>query len=173
MKTKTNINTKNQLSAVRVRRLRAQGYNWQSEAELNELAFGHRLTFRLCLGVLSIAIITANIYLLAGMVAIAFLSIVLPYHIFDYFYNEFVRKWIGGSRLPRRSKQLKFACILATPWIGSIIYFFQAGQPIPAYTLGTLLMITAFLVGFFDLCIPSMVYNALFIKKVNRIQANW
>ena len=173
MKTNTNNTQESRLSALRVCRLRVQGYEHQSEAELNDLAFGHRLTFRICLVVSGFAVITANLYLLAIMVGIAFLGIVLPYHPFDYFYNLVVRKWVNDKpRLPQRSMQLKFSCIMAVPWLGGVIYFFQSGQMIAGYILGALLMTSAFLVGFLDLCIPSMIYNALFLKKTKPIKVN-
>ena len=172
METNSNQNSQKQLSAVRIKRLRVQGYLTQSEAELNALVFGHRLTFRLCFAVISIALLTANLYILSAMVVIAALGIVLPYHPFDYLYNEVIRKRIDGPKLPRRSMQLKFACMMAVPWLIATIYLFNTGQALAGYILGGLLMASAFMVGFLDMCFPSMIYNALFGKKVTIVQSN-
>ena len=120
--------TKKTLSDKRLARIRAQGYTYQSDAELNELAFGHRFAVRMCLTVLLTAIIMGSIPLLSVMMVIAFFGVVLPYHPFDYIYNHVVRKWVNKPALPRRSLQLKFACFLATPWIAGVIYLVSTNQ---------------------------------------------
>ena len=74
---------------------------------------------------------------------------------------------MGKPQLPRRSPQAKFACGMATPWLGGTVYLFMNQQITAAYLFGGALIITGLLVSTIDLCIPSILYNALFIKKVN------
>jgi hypothetical protein len=95
---------------------------------------------------------------------IAFLGLVLPNHPFDYIYNLVLRKKLNKPELPPRSKQLKFACLAATLFLGLTIFMFYSGYAIWGYTIGGSLIGIAGLVSTIDLCIPSKIYNALFIK---------
>ena len=155
----------NNLSEVRINRLRTQGHFDRSETELNDLAFGHRFAFKVCVSVLFIGVVTANVPLLYVMMVLAFLSVVLPYHSFDYLYNHVLSKWLNKPRVPKRSAQLKFSCTLATLMIGGTIYLFQNGMDIQAYVMGGTLLGVGSLVAFTDYCIPSLVYNAIVGKK--------
>jgi hypothetical protein len=152
------------LTPIRIKRLREQGCTLP-ENDLASIAFGHRFAFRLCLTVFTIGVVLQNVPVLASLTVIAFASVVLPNHPFDYIYNYGIRHWINRSAIPARSIQLKFACGLATVWITAIIYSFQATNLWLAYGLSLGLMTSAFLVGFFDLCVPSMIFNALFLRK--------
>ena len=154
------------LSKTRIHRLKTQGYLTQTDGEICELAFGNRFAFVICSTLLGIGVATANVTLLTAMAIIAFGGIVLPYHPFDYIYNYAVAGLVHKPKLPPRSKQLKFACIVATVWLaGTIILFFE-GYTIAGYVAGTLLFIVAFLVSTTDFCIPSMIYNFIFKVKV-------
>ena len=159
------------LSETRIKRLRAQGYTTQTEAELNELAFGIRFPYRMCVAVLSIAVATANIPLLAAMMVLSFMSVLLPNHPFDYLYNHVVRKWVNKPALGPRSPQLTFACSIATVWLGATTWLFYAGVPVGGYVLGIMLIATASLPAFTDFCVPSFIYNALFNKKTIKSKA--
>ena len=159
MKPKTN-----ELSPVRLNRLRAQGYSGQSDDELSQIAFGNRFAYRSCVSILIIGVAFSSVPLLSAMMFIAFLGVVLPNHPFDYFYNGVLSKWMHKPQLPRRSVQLKFACSLATIWIGVVIYLFTQEMMITAYIVATMLIATSLLVSTIDFCIPSIVFNALFTK---------
>ena len=150
--------------------MRVQGYSSLSDAELTDLAFGNRFAYRLCAAVLVVGVATANIEVLLGMMLIAFMGVVLPNHPFDYIYNHLLSKWMKKPQLPSRSRQLKFACMLATPWIGATTYLFFNELMLPGYILGSLLAGTATLVGTTDLCIPSLIYNAIFRIRINALQ---
>ncbi|MCH8012247.1 MAG: DUF4395 family protein [Candidatus Marinimicrobia bacterium] len=73
---------------------------------------------------------------------------------------------LNKPKLPRRSKQLKFACIVATIWLATIIYLFYTDLAVAGYMSGGVLFSIAFLVSTTDFCIPSLVYNFLFKYKV-------
>jgi len=116
--------------------------------------------------ILLIGVITANIPILATMMIIALFGVILPYHPFDYIYNHVVRGMVNKPKLPPRSKQLKFACGIATIWIAATIYLFYAGFAIAGYISGGLLFSVAFLVSTMDICLPSIIFNFLFKVKV-------
>jgi hypothetical protein len=158
------------LSSTRICRIREQGYFNQTDEDIKALAFGNRFAFRLCGSILLLGLVFSNIPILATMMLIAFFGVVLPYHPFDYIYNHILSKRLNKPRLPRRSPQLKFACGLATAWIGGIIILFHNYLMIEGFIFGSLLIVVAFLVSGIDYCIPSKIYNAIFLK--NRIQIN-
>jgi hypothetical protein len=155
----------NKLSTIRIDRIREQGYTKQSENEINDLAFGNRFAYRLCVSVLVIGLVLQSIPILSAMMVIAFFGVVLPNHPFDYLYNSLLSKVMNKPKLPKRSVQLKFACSLATVWIGGVIYLFSAEHVIAAYIVGGLLITVATLVASIDFCIPSIIFNNLFLKK--------
>ena len=161
----------NKLSTVRINRIREQGYTNQSENEINDLAFGNRFAYRLCVSVLVIGVALQSIPVLATMMVIAFFGVVLPNHPFDYLYNGLLSKAMNKPKVPKRSVQLKFSCSLATVWIGGVIYLFYAEHVIAAYFLGGLLITVATLVASIDFCIPSIIFNNLFLKKEKRVAA--
>lgn len=153
------------LSPVRVSRIREQGYFSRSEQELSEMAFGIRFAYRLCNLFVIIGVVTQNLWVLGAMATVAFMSIVLPYHPFDYIYNHLLSKPMNRLPIPPRSIQLKFACSLATSFILTTMYLFITGNTLAAYIVGGLLISVATLVGTIDYCIPSVIFNYLFRRK--------
>ncbi|WMI64890.1 DUF4395 family protein [Aestuariibaculum sp. YM273] len=158
----------NNLSKTRINRLKAQGYLNQSDQEICELAFGNRFAFITCSILVGLGVATANILILSTMTLIAFLGIVLPYHPFDYIYNYWIRNLLNKPRLPQRSQQLKFACIIATIWLSTTVFLFYSQLYIAGYIAGTLLFLVALIVSTTDFCIPSSIYNYIFKIKINK-----
>jgi len=152
------------ISATRIKLLRAQGYCNQSDAEISGLAFGNRFAYIVCTSVVAVGVATAHIPTLAVMMVVALGGVVLPYHPVDYIYNHVLRGMLNKPELPPRSKQLKFACIIATLWLGATIYMFYAGHVMAGYVLGWLLVAVAGTVATTDFCIPSFIYNLIFRK---------
>lgn len=150
------------LSTKRISFLKAQGYFKHSDTEISELAFGNRFAYVVCGGIVAIAVATAHIPTLIFMAIVAFFGIILPYHPFDYIYNHVLRGMLNKPLLPPRSKQLKFACVIATLWLIATTYLFYSGLYIAGYVLGGLLVAVAFIVSTTDFCIPSMIYNYIF-----------
>ena len=153
------------LSTTRIKLLKAQGYCDLSNAEISELAFGNRFAYIVCASIVAIAVATAHIPTLIAMAIVAFFGIILPYHPFDYIYNHLLRSMLNKPKLPARSKQLKFACVIATLWLIATTYLFYAGLAIEGYVLGSLLVAVASIVSATDFCIPSMIYNYIFKVK--------
>jgi hypothetical protein len=154
------------LSDRRLHGIRTQGYCNYSDENLTELAFGNRFAYYTCSFFLLIGVISANIEILGAMMVVSILGILLPNHPFDYIYNIFLSKPMNKPKLPHRSKQLKFACTVATIWLAATIYLFYTGLTIAGYISGGLLFFVAFLVSTTDICIPSLIYNSLFKYEV-------
>ena len=130
-----------------------------SDQEIMDLSVGNGFAYKLCTSILAIGVFTANVPVLIAMGTVAFFGVILPNHPFDYIYNWFIADRIGRSRLPRRSRQLKFACTMATLFIASTIYFFVNGMTLAGYLMGGHLVLVAGTVATTDLCLPSKIYN--------------
>ncbi|MCB0630973.1 MAG: DUF4395 family protein [Saprospiraceae bacterium] len=156
------------LSKTRIKRIQEQGYITQSDSEITALAVGNRFAYQLCTTILMLGTITANIPLLSLMMTVAFFGVVLPNHPFDYIYNNLLAKRMGRPKVPPRSPQLKFACTVATIWIGATIYLFYSGLYTAGYISGALLLTVALLVSTLDFCIPSIIYNAVTRNMLSR-----
>ena len=150
------------LSETRLDRLRAQGFISQTDQELSELAFGIRFGYRLCLTVVVVALIFQSTFLFAAMACTAFLSVMLPNHPFDYIYNHLLSGKMNRPKLPPRSKQLKFACTIATIWLSTVTLLLFFGLTTAANIAAGMLVVVAGLLSTIDFCIPSLIYNALF-----------
>jgi hypothetical protein len=156
------------LSRTRIFRLKTQGYLTQSDCEISELAFGNRFAFIVCGLIVAFGVASANITVLAVMALVAFGGVILPYHPLDYIYNHVLRTMINKPKLPPRSKQLKFTCIVATIWLIGTIYLFYTDFTVAGYIAGGLLFMVALIVSTTDFCIPSMIYNFLFKIKIEK-----
>ena len=154
------------LSKKRIHRIKCQGYSGYSDEEVSALAYGNRVTFVLCSAILLVGVVLGSIPILASLMALSVLSLILPYHPFDYVYNYILRGPLGRPKLPRRGAQLKFACAIAIVWIGSQIYFFYNQQMLAGYISGGSMFIVPLLVSTTDFCIPSNIYNAIFKVKI-------
>ena len=152
-------NNQSTLSPTRISRIKAQGYFKFSDEKISRLAFGNRFAYIICSLIVAYGVATANIPVLSFMLIVAFLGVLLPNHPFDYIYNHSLRYLIGKPKLPPRSKQLKFACSVATLFLAGTIFLFYSGHFIGGYVLGCILLASATLVSTMDICIPSIIYN--------------
>lgn len=158
-------NKQSTLSKKRIERIRAQGYFGLNDQQIKDIAFGNRFAYKLCVAVLIVGVVTANIPVLTAMLLAAFGSVVLPNHLFDYIYNWVLAKPMGKPKLPMRSNQLKFACGLATTFIGTTILLFLNDMALAGYITGAVLLSSAIPVSLVDFCLPSITYNHLFKIK--------
>ena len=149
------------------KRLETQGYVCYTDKELHDHQLGIRFAYGMCITFVSIGLVLSNIYVLAFAMAVAFMAIILPRHPFDYVFNYGVRFIWRKPEVPNRTVQGKFACAIATVWLGLIIYSFAIDNRILAYALGGMLLFVGSLVTFLDICIPSILFNAL-MKKRNK-----
>lgn len=157
--------SKTSLTGRRIGYIKAQGYFHLPDGEVTDLAFGNRFAYILCGTMLTVGVLMANIPILAAMATIAFLSVILPNHLFDYPYNHIIRHILHKPKLPPRSKQLKFACSIATLWISVTTYLFYTGLVVAGYVMGSFLLSVVFILVTTDFCIPSYIYNLIFTAE--------
>lgn len=150
------------LSPTRRKRLETQGYVGFTDAELNDFKFGIRFAYYLCGTLVVIGLLLTNLKILAVAMIIAFFGALPPHHPFDYLYNYAIRFLINKPKIPHRSNQGRFACGIATVWLGGVIFLFYTGLHVWGYIAGGILVAIATLVSTMDICIPSMIYNFLF-----------
>jgi hypothetical protein len=153
------------ISPVRRKRLETQGYHGFTDAELNDFKSGIRFAYYLCGSLVVLGLFLANSKILAVAMTIAFFGSLPPYHPFDYLYNYGIRHIVHKPKTPRRSNQGRFACGIATVWLGGIIFLFYNDLTFWGYMAGGILVFVATLVSTMDICIPSIIYNFLFKKK--------
>lgn len=158
----------NDLTKTRISRLRAQGYLKQTDGEICELALGHRFAIRVCTTLVGIGVVTANIPILVGMTLVALGGVILPYHPFDYIYNHLLSRRLNKTKVPPRSKQFKFACVVASTGLSITSFLFYMDYTTAGYILGVSLFMVALTVSTTDFCIPSKIYNFLFKVKIDK-----
>jgi rhodanese-related sulfurtransferase len=154
------------ISPVRISRIKEQGYDKGfTDEEISIHAVGNRFAYQMCMLLFATGLILTSVPILTVAAIIALLAVILPYHPFDYLYNYIVRYWINRPQLPHRTNQARFACGIASVWLGVIVYLFYNYHFVWGYILGGILLIIALLVSIADFCIPSLIYNKLFRKK--------
>jgi hypothetical protein len=159
------------LSSVTRKRLEAQGYLGFTDAQLNDFKFGIRFAYYLCGLLVLTGLIFSSVAILMTAMVIAFLAMMPPHHPFDYLYNYVVRKILRKPKLPPRTNQGRFSCGIATIWVGGIIFLLKNNFEMWGYFAGGVLLSVAALVSIFDICLPSIIYNFLFTRGVNRLQS--
>jgi hypothetical protein len=120
------------------------------------------MAFGLCAVMAGTGTALASPLILLLLVPIAALAAVLPFHPFDLLYNYGIRHITGTSALPRRGAPARFACGMGAIWLVATAWVFHAGHSVVGYTLGGLLTGVAVLVSTTDICIPSLMYRAMF-----------
>jgi hypothetical protein len=158
------------ISARSRKRLEEQGLRGYADSELARHRFGHRFAYFICMSLVVIGLAFKSQPFLLIANAVALLGILPPYHPVDYLYNYSIRHLIGRPKLPPRANQGRFACSIATVLLGIVNYNFYQGSHAVAYGFGAVLLASAFLVTFLDLCIPSRIYNALFERGAGRLR---
>jgi len=150
-------------TAIR-RRLEVQGFCDLDDAALGELAPWLRWSPALCTVVMTVGVALRSPAVLWSLAAIAFLGALLPFHPFDLLYNYGARYLTGTRPLPHHGPQRRFACGLAAAWLLGTGWAFYAGADRVGYALGVPLILVAGLVSTTHICIPSLIYNALFLR---------
>lgn len=145
-----------------------QGYGRFTASELAALRFGIRFPYAVCAVVAALGIATTSVEAVAGLAVIAFLGVVLPYHPLDYIYNHGLRQLLRRPKLPVRTPQTKFACMVATAWLAVTAILFWRGLLVAGVIWGGVLVALATLVSTTDICIPSMIYNLFIARKRRR-----
>lgn len=150
------------MTGTRRRRLDIQGFERVEEKTLTPVAAWLRLAFGLCAVMAALGTALASPVVLLLLAPIALLAAVFPVHPFDLLYNHGIRFLTGTGPLPRRGPPSRFACGLGAVWLLPTAWAFHAGVVVPGYVLGGLLTGVAVLVSTTDICLPSLVYRAIF-----------
>lgn len=154
------------VSATVRSRLEAQGFRNLDDETLAEIGPWMRWAPAICAPVMALGTIFASPPVLWGLAVIALFGVVFPRHPFDLLYNYGVRQLTRTRPLPRHGPQRRFACGLATVWLAATGLAFHEGAMVLGYVLGGVLTAVAVLVAVTHFCIPSLVYNTLFLRPV-------
>jgi len=149
------------------KRLHLQGYYNIPDDMLNVYKYGIRFAYLGCGTLVVAGIVFQSVTLWAIALGVALFAVILSRHPFDFIYNYGVRHLLGKPAIPTRTIENKFACGIATVWLGIVILLFITGATAAANILVTLLVIQAFVVGTIDFCVPSMIYRAVLGKETN------
>ena len=150
------------LTARTLRRLDIQGFDSVTEQQLAEVAPWLRLAYVLCALLAGTGTATASARFLIAISPIALLGAVLPVHPFDLIYNLGIRHFTSTGPLPRRGAPVRFGCGVGTLWMLGTAWAFSAGHAFVGYVLGSALTGLALMIGTTDICVPSMMYRAIF-----------
>ena len=156
------------LGEKRLSRLDVQGFDTVDEELLAEVGPWLRLAFGLCATLAVVGTALASTPLLLTLAAIAFLAGVLPVHPFDLIYNHGIHHLTGTRPLPKRGPPSRFACGVGALWLIVTVGAFALSYPTVGYVLGFTLATVAILVSTIDICIPSMMFRAIFGSPLPR-----
>jgi Domain of unknown function (DUF4395) len=144
------------------RLLDIQGFDGVDMQALAPVAPWLRLAFGLC-GVLGgIGTLMASPTILLVLALIAALAAASPVHPFDLVYNYGIRYLTGTGPLPRRGAPTRFGCGMGAVLVLVTARTFSAGHLVVGYALGGMLTFVVLLVSTTDICIPSLIYRAIF-----------
>ena len=150
------------LSATMRRRLDIQGYACVDDATLAQTQIWLRLSPALCAAIAAVGTALASPPILWGLMVFAALGAILTFHPFDLIYNLGIRHLTGTPVLPRNGAPRRFACGMASVWLLATGGLFYADLDVAGYLLGGALVAVAALITASHVCIPSLVYRALF-----------
>jgi hypothetical protein len=144
--------------------LQLQGFNLDDE-ELSEIGPWMRWPYVFCASILAVGVLLASPVIVWGLSAIAIATVFLPSHPFNYAYNYGVRHLTGTRPLPPSTAQGRFACGVGGVWLIATGAAFFTGATTLGYALGGVMVAMATLVATTHVCIPSLVYAALFGRQ--------
>jgi hypothetical protein len=147
--------------------LEIQGILGFDDEELVTHRPGFRFAYQLCFVITLLGTVLQSIPILAIAATAAFFAMFPPNHPFDYLYNFTLGRLRNKPKLPPRTRQGRFACAIATAWLATTIYLFATGRMTAGIAMGVALLVPAGLVGFFDVCLPSMLFNAIVYRRLN------
>ena len=141
--------------------LQLQGFNLDDEA-LAEIGPWMRWPYVFCASILIAGVVLASPWVIWTLATVAISTVFLPSHPFNYVYNHGVRYLTGTRRLPPGTVQGKFACGVGGVWLLATGAAFYTGATTVGYVLGGVMAAMATLVATTHVCIPSIIYKALF-----------
>jgi hypothetical protein len=140
-------------------RLRMQGFTDVSDRDLHDVQLWLRLSPAVCMVGVALGTALASPVIIGILMPISALGAIYPYNLFDLIYNHGIRRVTGSAPLPRRRAPSRFACLVATIWLGLILWAFLAGAVVIGYILGGAMVFVAGLMTFMHYCIASHLYR--------------
>jgi hypothetical protein len=150
------------LSGTLRRRLDIQGYACVDDETLAQTQIWLRWSPGLCATIAVVGITLASPPILWGLAAFAALGAVLPFHPFDLIYNLGIRRITGTPTMPQNGAPRRFACAIGSVGLLATGGLFYAELDTAGYLLGGALVAVAGLITLTHICIPSLIYRALF-----------
>ena len=144
------------------RLLDIQGFDAVDMQELAPVAPWLRLAFGLCAVLGGVGTLLASPTILLVLTVIATVAAASPVHPFDLVYNYGIRYLTGTGPLPRRGAPTRFGCGMGALLVLVTAWAFSAGHVVAGYALGGMLTFVVLLVSTTDICIPSLIYRAIF-----------
>jgi hypothetical protein len=144
------------------RRLHTQGFDDVGDRDLSRAEPWLRLTPALCGLIVAIGTVLAAPWVFLALAPVAAFGAAFPVHPFDLFYNRGLLHLTRTPPLPTNGAPRRFACGVAAVWMIAIGVSFAVGAPIAGYALGALMTAVITLVSTTHICIPSMIYRAMF-----------
>jgi hypothetical protein len=147
-------------------RLEAQGFCGLDDAALGQLAPWLRWSPVLCTLTMAVGVALMSPTVLWTLAGIALLGAFLPFHPFDLLYNHAVRYLTRTPPLPKQGPQRRFACGIGSAWLAATGWAFYVGSTTVGFTLGIPLILVAALTSTTHFCIPSLIYNTIFHRRI-------
>lgn len=144
--------------------LQLQGFDLDDDA-LAEIGPWMRWPYVFCASFLVTGVVLASPWIVWALATVATATVFLPSHPFSYAYNYGVRHWTGTRPLPPSTPQGRFACGMGAIFLIAIGTAFYIGATTIGYVLGGALSSVAALVATTHVCVPSIIYNAIFGMK--------
>ena len=155
------MDTVRRASPVTRGRLEAQGFVGLDDGTLAEVGRWLRLAPALCAGWAAVGTALASPLVLWALMPLAALGALGHGHPFDALYNHGIRHLLGTRRLPPYRAPRRFACAVATVWLGLAGGAFLLAASVVGYLLGVAFTLAALVPTLTDFCIPSYVYGLL------------
>lgn len=140
--------------------LLTQGYR-MTAWERHRLAAAARFPTALCLALVVVALALESVPMLLALACIGAVAGFSERHPFDRLWNRAVRHLVGGPALPPNPARRRHAFKIATGWLLTVAAMLAAGAPTAALVLGSLLVAACAAVTAFNLCLPSVAFEAV------------
>lgn len=142
---------------VVLHRLRARGFQLESEEEAAELGPWLRLTPMLQALLFGLSTVTGAAPAFWLLAALMVVGIVSGWHPFDLFYNGVIRPIEKTPELPATPLRRRLVFVLGIVWCLATARAFTGGNPALGWLLGGIMTASTALLAFTHICIPSQV----------------
>lgn len=147
--------------AVLLRRLRARGFELESEAEALHMAPWLRFTPMLQAVLFGLSTITGSASVLWVMAVLLAIALVAGVHPFDVIYSRVIRPLEESPELPPSPIRRRMVFLIGVVWCATTAWAFATGYQVAGYVLGGVMSASTALLAATHICIPSLVMGWL------------